>query len=59
VTRVESLTRVTLSLLIDGPEDVFEYGDESSIDADDDLIPAANESSSSSEDELQDSTGSM
>jgi len=53
------LTRVTLSLLIDGPEDVFEYGDESSIDADDDLIPAANESSSSSEDELQDSTGSM
>ena len=39
-------------VLNDIPDDVSEYGDESSShDADDDFIPAADESSSSSEDE--------
>ena len=59
-TRRDLTPREVLSLLTDVPEDVSEYGDESSIDVvDDDFISAAGEFNSSSEDELQDSKGSM
>jgi len=58
-TRRGLTRKQVLSVLTNSPDDVSEYDDESSLDADDEFIPTEDESSSSSEDELQDSTGRM